>query len=156
MATKPLAGEGASPARAGREQGAGSGMWQPGRSGNPGGRKPGSGHVGKLRAAIAMDVPEILASLAKAAKAGDVGAARLLLERTVPVLKPAEEVVALTLTGDTLAAKGHAALAAMAGGQIAPGQGAALLAALGALAKLVETDELVRRIEALEKADGKR
>ena len=132
------------------------GKWQPGRSGNPGGRKPGSGHVGKLRAAIEKDVPEILASLAAAAKAGDVGAARLLLERAIPALKPSEEVVRLTLAGESLAEKGLAALTAIADGQIAPGQGATVLAALGTLAKLVETDELVRRIEALEKADGKR
>ncbi len=133
-----------------------SSTWKPGTSGNPNGRPPGTGKVGKLRAAIEADVPAILRGLAAAAKKGDVGAARLLLERTVPALKPAEEVVTLALTGDTLAEKGQAALAAMAGGQIAPGQGAALLAALGTLAKLVETDELVRRIEALEKADGKR
>jgi hypothetical protein len=37
----------------------------------------------------------------------------------------------------------------------APGQGTTVLAALGTLAKLVETDELIRRIEALENANGK-
>jgi hypothetical protein len=146
----------ASPERAGEEQGARTGKWQPGRSGNPGGRKPGSGQIGKLRAAIEKDVPEILVSLATAAKAGDVGAARLLLERAIPALKPSEEVVRLTLVGESLAEKGHAALAAIADGQIAPSQGATVLTALSTLAKLVETDELVRRIEALEKADGKR
>ena len=127
--------------------------WQPGTSGNPAGRKPGTGRVGKLRAAIEKDVPEILASLAAAAIGGDVGAARLLLERTVPALKPAEEAVTVQLSGNTLAERGHAALIAIAGGQIAPGQGAALLSALGSLAKLIETDELVRRIEALEKSN---
>jgi hypothetical protein len=129
--------------------------FKPGVSGNPGGRKPGSGQIGKLRAAIEQDVPEILATLAAAAKAGDVGAARLLLERSIPALKPSEEVVKFALAGESLAEKGLVALTAIADGRIAPGQGATVLAALGALAKLVETDELIRRIEALENANGK-
>ena len=41
-------------------------------------------------------------------------------------------------------------MSAVAAGELAPGPGAALLASLGTLAKLTETDELVRRIDALE------
>ena len=55
--------------------------FQPGESGNPKGRPAGSGEVAKLRAAIAGQVPAILESLTAAALAGDVQAARLLLER---------------------------------------------------------------------------
>jgi len=39
---------------------------------------------------------------------------------------------------------------AVAAGDLAPGDGAALLASLGTLAKLTEADELERRIVALE------
>lgn len=106
--------------------------------------------MGKLRAAIANDVPDIVASLTVAAKAGDVGAARLLLERAVPALEPAEEAVPLKLPGDTLTEKGRAALNAVADSHLAPGQGAALLAAIGNLARLVEADGLVRRVRTLE------
>ena len=130
------------------------GRWKPGVSGNPAGRQPGTGVTGKLRAAIADDVPEIIASLATAAKAGDVGAARLLLDRVLPALKPVEEAVTVSLSGQTLTERGRAALDAVADGQLAPGQGAALLAAIGALAKLVEADELHRRIQALEDRYG--
>jgi hypothetical protein len=31
--------------------------WKPGQSGNPGGRKPGTGEVAKLQAAISKHVP---------------------------------------------------------------------------------------------------
>ncbi len=58
--------------------------WKPGQSGNPKGRPPGVGEIGKMRAAIAGNVPAILESLTTAALAGDVQAARLLLERALP------------------------------------------------------------------------
>lgn len=131
-----------------------SGKWRPGTSGNPAGRKPGTGQVSKLRAAIAKDVPAIIKSLTTAAKAGDVAAARLLLDRALPALKPVENSVAVALAGETLTEQGKAALNAITAGDLAVGQGAALLAAIGSLAKLVETDELARRIEALEKKNA--
>ena len=131
-----------------------AGRWSKGMSGNPAGRKPGSGVAGKLRAAIAADVPDILKGLATAAKAGDVGAARLLLERVLPALKSVEEPTPVDLPGATLADQGRAALSAMASGHLAPAQGAALLASLASLAKLVETDELAARVAALEARYG--
>ena len=125
--------------------------WAKGVSGNPKGRPPGAGEVAKLRAAIAGQVPAILQSLTAAALAGDVQAARLLLERALPALKPAEQAQALHLPGDgTLTAQGRAVLAAVSAGELAPGQGAALLGAIGTLARVAEVDELARRIEALE------
>ena len=124
--------------------------WKPGQSGNPKGRPPGAGEVAKLRAAIAGQVPAILESLTAAAMAGDVQAARLLLERTLPALKPAEQAQALHLPDGTLTDQGRAVLAAVAAGELAPGQGAALLGAIGALARVAEIDELARRIEVLE------
>jgi hypothetical protein len=59
--------------------------------------------------------------------------------------------VALQLPeGGTLTAQGRAVLSAVAGGEIAPGQGAALLGAIGTLARVTEIDELTARIAALE------
>lgn len=124
--------------------------WKPGTSGNPSGRKPGSGAVAKLRAGIAKHVPGIVAKLTTAALAGDVGAARLLLERVIPPLKAAEDAAPLALPDGSLTEQGRAVLAGVAAGDLAPGQGAALLASLGTLAKLTEADELERRIVALE------
>jgi hypothetical protein len=58
------------------------GSWKPGQSGNPAGRPPGLGEVGRFRAAIGDRVPELLAAMMTRALEGDVGAARLLLERS--------------------------------------------------------------------------
>ena len=128
--------------------------WKPGQSGNPKGRPPGTGEVAKMRAAITGNVPAILESLTTAALAGDVQAARLLLERALPPIKPVEQSQPLSLPDGTLTEQGRAVLASVAAGELAPGQGAALLGAIGTLARVSEVDELARRIEALEDRHG--
>ena len=124
--------------------------WRAGQSGNPRGRRPGSGEVAKLRAAIAEHVPTIIERLVAAALQGDTGAARLLLERVIPPLKATEEPAPLALPDGTLTEQGRAVLGAVAAGDLAPGQGAALLGAIGTLARVAEVDELERRLAALE------
>ena len=131
------------------------GRWKPGESGNPAGRTPGTGEVAAIRAAIADRVPELLAAMMTRALDGDVGAARLLLERAVAPLKAAEQPQALSLPDGTLTDQGRAVLASVAAGELAPGQGAALLGAIGTLAKISELDDLTQRITALEALNAK-
>ncbi len=129
--------------------------WKPGQSGNPKGRPAGSGEVSKLRASIAARVPELLAAMMTRALDGDVGAARLLLERAIAPLKAAEPTQALSLPDSSLTDQGRAVLASVAAGQLAPGQGAALLGAIGTLARVAEFDELEARIAGLEAQSAK-
>ncbi|MCP5263641.1 MAG: hypothetical protein H6929_20010 [Rhodoferax sp.] len=125
--------------------------WKPGQSGNPAGRQPGSGELQKLRAAIREHVPAIIDQLVAAARGGDVQASRLLLERVLPPVKPTEQAIELELPeGGTLTAKASAVLHAAASGELAPGQAAQMIAALGTVAKIIETDDLAQRIKALE------
>ena len=131
------------------------GRWKPGESGNPKGRAPGSGEVAKLRAAIAGRVPEILDKLMTQALEGDTSAARLLLERAVAPLKAIEQPQSLTLPDGSLTDQGRAVLRSVASGELAPGQGAALLAGIGTLARVTEIDELSARITALEERHAK-
>jgi len=126
------------------------GRWQPGQSGNPMVRPPGTGEVAKLRAGIAERVPEILDRLTEAALAGDVQAARLLLERVLPSIKPVELPVELTLSEGRPTEQARQVLAAAAGGALAPDQAVSLIGALAAVARIAETDELRERIERLE------
>lgn len=128
--------------------------WKPGQSGNPAGRTPGTGEVAKIRAAIADRVPELLDAMMTRALDGDVGAARLLLERAVAPLKAAESTQALTLPDGTLTEQGRAVLACVAAGELAPGQGAQLLTGIGTLARVAEFDELEKRITNLENKHG--
>ncbi len=128
------------------------GSWKPGQSGNPAGRPAGVGEVGKLRAVIGARVPELLTAMMDKALQGDVGAARLLLERAVAPLKGIEQAITLQLPNDgTLTAKANAVLSAAATGHLTPGQAAQLIAALGTLSKISEVDELAARITSLEK-----
>ena len=130
--------------------------WKPGQTGNPKGRPPGQSEITRLRASLAGDVPDILAGLVLAAKGGDVQAARLVLERVLPPLKGVEQAVELQLPdGGTLTAQASAVLSAAAAGDLAPGQAAQLIAALGTLAKIHEVDELAARIEKLEASHAK-
>ena len=136
-----------------KNRGVGNPNWKAGQSGNPAGRPPGVGEIGKLRAAIGERVPEIVAAMMEKALEGDVGAARLLLERAIAPLKGIEQAVTLSLPNDgTLTAKASAVLSAAADGLLAPSQAAQLIAALGTLAKISEVDELAARIEKLEAA----
>ena len=128
--------------------------WKPGQSGNPAGKPAGSGELQKLRAAIGEHVPEIIAQLVEAARGGDIQAARLILERVLPPMKAIEQPQAIQMHGKTLTEQGHAVLAAVAAGELAPGQGAQLLTAIGTLGKITELDELEKRIAQLEVAKG--
>ncbi|HRF61383.1 MAG TPA: DUF5681 domain-containing protein [Candidatus Competibacter sp.] len=129
--------------------------WQSGQSGNPGGRKPGTGKLDKLRAALAKELPEVLDALVAKAKEGDTGAIKLIMERTVPALRPVDAAAPLDLPVDGgLADQGRAVLAALASGQLPVNQAAGILQGLGNLAKLVELDELEKRIAALEGERG--
>ena len=129
-------------------------QWQPGQTGNPKGRPPGQSAITKMRASLAGDVPDILAGLVAAAKDGDIQAARLILERVLPPLKGIEQPQALTLPDGSLTDQGRAVLRSVAAGALAPTQGAALLGAIGTLARVAEIDELIRRIETLENRNG--
>jgi len=63
-----------------------------GQSGNPSGRPPGTGVVAKLREAIQDEIPEIIDALVAAAKSGDVSAAKILIDKVVPTMKPVSVV----------------------------------------------------------------
>ncbi len=128
--------------------------WKPGQSGNPAGKPHGSGELQKLRAAIGEHVPEIINQLVTAARGGDIQAARLILERILPPVKAIEQPQTIHLPNGSLTEQGRAVLAAVAAGELAPGQGAQLLTAIGTLGKIAEIDELAARITTLEKKHG--
>ena len=84
------------------------------------------------------------------ALAGDPQSIRILLDRVVPCLRPVELATPLELPEGTLAEQAHAVVQAVAVGDIAPSQAAQIITALGGVAKIMETTELLKRIEALE------
>ena len=130
------------------------GRWQPGQSGNPRGKKPGAGRLTHLRESIAKDLPEIIETLTRQAKAGDVHAAKLLIEKVLPSVRACEAPVHLALDPSArFSEQARYILHAVATGILAPGQGSQLLSGLAGIARLHEVDELTKRIEQLEVKD---
>jgi hypothetical protein len=131
------------------------GRWVSGQSGNPQGRKVGTGEIAKLRASISSQMPEMLAAMISRALQGDVAACRLILERTLAPLRPVEQAVTMEMpNGVSLTEKAAFVLSAAAAGVLAPGQASQLIGALGAIAKIIEIDTLIGRIEKLEATHG--
>lgn len=126
------------------------GRFAPGNPGGPG-RPPGRGPVAEMRAALATDLQQIIDTLKAQALAGDAQAIKIILDRVLPALRPVDMPTALALPVDgTLADQARAVVQAAADGDLAPAQAAQIVTALGGVAKIIETTELVRRIEVLE------
>ena len=126
--------------------------WKPGQSGNPRGKRPGQTPRGKFRALVNDAIPDIVARLVAAAQAGDVQAARLILDRTIPALRPSDDLVRLPLPeGAPLADQGAAILAAAMAGTLTPGQAADMHKVVAAQSQLVEMADIMGRLEGIEK-----
>jgi hypothetical protein len=133
-----------------------SGQWRRGQSGNPAGRRPGSGQVAAIRERLAIHLPQVIDNLAQAAVAGDIQAIRLLLDRVVPPLRAEESTVSLDLpVSASHSEKAELVLAAVASGEVGPGQATQILSALGMAVRINQAEVLERRIEALETSFGK-
>lgn len=72
-------------------------MFKKGISGNPNGRPKTKVAKADLREAIAESLPDIITMLVDKAKYGDINAAKILLDRCLPALKPQAEPVSIDL-----------------------------------------------------------
>ena len=111
-----------------------------GKSGNPKGRPRGVQTQTRLRVAIAKDVPGIIEALVRKAKRGDTAAAKLLLDRVVPLLRPVDTPAPVPVSRD-LGDAGRDILAAIGTRELGPETGAKILQAVGVLARIIEVDK---------------
>lgn len=121
----------------------------PGKSGNPAGRPAGKTPGAKIRKAIEAHSDDILKAVIDSAVAGDMAACKILLDRITPTLKPVAQPIFLPVN-DSLAGQGSEVIKATMVGRIPPDIGSQLISALAAQSKIIEIDELTKRIEALE------
>ncbi len=129
--------------------------YKPGQSGNPRGRPKGTSPAAKLSKAIEQDLSGIIAAMVDSAKTGDTSAAKLLLDRVIPALKPLQQPVRINgLSGKTLSNQGSAIITAMGAGNLSSEQAQDMLSSLVRLSKLIEIDEIERRLSALEEQRG--
>ena len=130
------------------------GQFKPGRSGNPKGKPKGARHTATLAAEELLDgeAETLTRKAVELALAGDTTALRLCLERILPPRKGRPITFTLpkmTNTGD-LRAAALAILGAVSEGSISPEEGATVAPLIEAVRKAMETDELSRRVDALE------
>ncbi len=125
--------------------------FEKGVSGNPKGRTPAHITANKVRKGLADDLPDILNKLVELAKQGDTTAIKLILDRVCPAIKPQALPVNLPIF-ESLAEQGNEIIKATMTGKIPPDIGSQLITALANQAKIIEIDELTKRIEALEQS----
>ena len=128
--------------------------WKQGQSGNPRGRPKGSRNRITLVALAAMEegAEAIARRMVELAKDGDISAARLVLERLVPPARerPVSMAMPDTSTAEGISAAQQTILQAAASGELLPGEAATLAGIVETRRKALETEELERRVAALE------
>ena len=133
-----------------------SGHWSKGTSGNPDGRPPGSRNKSTLllENLLADESEALVRKAIQLALKGDITALRLCLDRIYPPRK--ERTVELELPEITdvnqATAATRAILAAVAAGKITPAEAELLTQMVQCHVKVLETEDLTRRVTELEKA----
>jgi hypothetical protein len=145
------------PAKAGRKQG---GRFAPGVSGNPRGRARGSRSRATVfcQALLDGEAEQIVQATITAAKAGDVSAQKLCLDRLIAPVKDRPVVFALIETpGGLDVGASLASLAqAVAAGRITPGEASDVSRLLETAARAIELEAVQARLDALEAMLAKR
>ena len=102
---------------------------------------------------MAERAEDVLQAVLEAALKGDMAAAKMILDRLVPPLRPHSESVIIPLDAPAgPAATAEAILGAAVAGKITPDAAVQLLSATASLSRIIETAELKARLEALERA----
>ena len=121
-----------------------------GTSGNPAGRPKGiKDKRHRYSEAIDSMIPQVLDCVFQRAIAGDMTAAKMLLDRTLPNKRPEQERIEISHTGN-IPTDAQNVLRSVFDGEVSPDVGASLLSAITGVLKAVEVEELAQRIEALE------
>lgn len=128
--------------------------WKKGQSGNPNGKKPGSRNKATQMVLAMMEggAKEITQAVIDAAKAGDLSAARLVIERLAPPMRERPINIELpdTCTAEGCAQAQSAILQAVGTGDLLPGEGATLATIVENRRRSLETQDLEQRISILE------
>src|SRR5215471_17208516 len=128
-------------------------MFEKGESGNPSGRPPGiRDKRTAMRDLLLPHAPELVAKVVEMAKAGDATALRTCIDRLIPPAKPKDDPVMLPGMADSMADNTRVVVAALADGELTPDEAATILRALASQTRIIEADEIEKRISALEQA----
>ena len=99
--------------------------------------------------------PELIAKVVEMAKEGDATALRICLDRIIPAAKARDDPVHIPGMTDAMADNSRVVVKAIADGSLTPEEGASVLQALASQARIIEADEIEKRLAALEAAAKK-
>jgi hypothetical protein len=126
-----------------------------GQSGNPAGKPIGAKDKRTaLRGLLQPHADALVKKAVELALAGDTTALRICIDRCIPTIKAKDEPISLAGLTGTLSEQGGIVLAALAAGEITPDDANALMSAISAQVRIVEADDLEKRIAALEAQHG--
>jgi hypothetical protein len=127
--------------------------WHKGMSSpNPQGRPPGiRERKAKITERLLDQAGAVIDTMLEKALAGDAAAAALVINRVLPQVKSQLEKVTFTLDADASISKQvEQVLTAVSQGEVAPDVGKKIIETIQSLANVRATEELAKRIEALE------
>ncbi|WP_400769360.1 DUF5681 domain-containing protein [Methylosinus sporium] len=132
--------------------------FQKGQSGNPAGKPKGARSKATMLAEKLMqgDAKEVVEAVLKAAKGGDMTAARIIMDRIAPARRDNPvtfDMPKIERPADAVAA-GAAILDAVANGDLTPDEAERLLKLLEGFVRMIETTELEERLKRLEERTG--
>jgi len=134
--------------------------WKPGQSGNPAGRPKGARNKATLAAEALLDgeAEEITRKAIEKAKAGDMVAIRLCLDRIAPPRKdrPIEFTLPEMKKASDAAESSSAIIEAASSGELTPSEASELLKIVESYARTLQASDFEDRLERLESEKGKR
>jgi Family of unknown function (DUF5681) len=135
-------------------------LFQPGQSGNPSGRPRGSRNKTTLAVDALLDgeAETLTRKAIDLAKAGDLVALRLCLDRVCPARKDRPvffDLPPLTRGADAVDANA-AIVAAVAGGELTPSEAGELSRLVGEYVRAIEATDILDRLAKLEAGQAKR
>ena len=122
------------------------------------GRKKGSGQAAHYRAMLEPYAEELIQQVVDLAKDGDMPALKICLDRLCAPLRPTDRLITIEGMADAsgLSGKGELILANVANGEISPSEAQHLMTAISSQARIIEVDELERRVAELEQGNETR
>ena len=116
------------------------------------GRKKGSGQAAHYRAMLEPHAEGLIQQVVDLAKSGDMAALKLCFDRLCAPLRPTDRLITIEgMEGCTaISAQGELILVNVANGEITPSEASNLMSAISSQARILEVDELERRITELE------
>lgn len=123
------------------------GQFLKGCSGNAGGR---SSKQAELRKRLEDHSDEAINQVIEQAKMGEITACRLILDRVIPPSKPIFQPIQFNIDDTDLLSSAKSIIKATADGILPADHAKMLLDGLASMAKIIEVEELTRRIDELE------